>query len=196
MKKQRNAGETIQRALNWWKFSWKCTRNSKLYSRNRTKYLHASIILYGDSWNTYIIYNKEHKENIRVYAPVISMRTDRYFCTWPECGQSYSKPSKLSEHFRSHTNEVRKERFIKFIINPCLEMFCLRIWRMWEEFLEEGAPSTTPIVCSLEGKKFRVFSRGLWSCLRIETSLNASWKITRNGETFWVHVAWLQCRLH
>ncbi|PJF19176.1 hypothetical protein PSACC_01028 [Paramicrosporidium saccamoebae] len=32
------------------------------------------------------------------------MRSDRFLCTWPECGRTYSKISKLNEHARSHTN--------------------------------------------------------------------------------------------
>lgn len=38
-------------------------------------------------------------------------RSDRYFCSWPECGRSYSKPSKLAEHYRSHTNDVRNKEY-------------------------------------------------------------------------------------
>ena len=44
--------------------------------------------------------------NHRTYPCKYFMRTDRYFCTWPECGRSYAKPSKLTEHYRSHTNDV------------------------------------------------------------------------------------------
>ena len=31
-------------------------------------------------------------------------RSDRFLCTWPDCGKTYGKASKLTEHVRSHTN--------------------------------------------------------------------------------------------
>lgn len=34
-------------------------------------------------------------------------KKSRYLCTYPECTKSYSKPSRLAEHQRSHTGEVR-----------------------------------------------------------------------------------------
>lgn len=49
-------------------------------------------------------------------------RTDRYFCTWPECGRSYAKPSKLNEHYRSHTNDVYNK--IKCIVLFTIFKFC------------------------------------------------------------------------
>lgn len=55
------------------------------------------------------------------------MRNDRYFCTWPECGRSYAKPSKLTEHYRSHTNDVNIEKIASIMpfLFYFLEMLCV-----------------------------------------------------------------------
>lgn len=33
------------------------------------------------------------------------MRSDRFLCEWPECGRSFAKAAKLTEHIRTHTGE-------------------------------------------------------------------------------------------
>lgn len=35
-------------------------------------------------------------------------RPKKYHCTWEGCGKSYTRPVRLQEHERSHTNEVRR----------------------------------------------------------------------------------------
>lgn len=61
------------------------------------------------------------------------MRNDRYFCTWPECGRSYAKPSKLTEHYRSHTNDVNTEKQTnqyKYFINTAHYIIFLEMLRV------------------------------------------------------------------
>ena len=42
----------------------------------------------------------------------VSKRKKRYSCTFEGCDKAYSKPSRLAEHERSHTGDVR----LRFII--------------------------------------------------------------------------------
>ena len=45
------------------------------------------------------------------------VRKTQYSCTYSGCSKSYSKPSRLSEHYRSHTGEVRRYAHLYRILN-------------------------------------------------------------------------------
>jgi hypothetical protein len=42
-----------------------------------------------------------------VNGKLVVNQEKKYQCTWKDCGKAYSKPSRLEEHERSHTGEVR-----------------------------------------------------------------------------------------
>ncbi|MBW0500737.1 hypothetical protein O181_040452 [Austropuccinia psidii MF-1] len=50
--------------------------------------------------------NQTSKDRLREQKDVSQgNRIKNYVCTWPGCGKSYTKPIRLEEHVRSHTNE-------------------------------------------------------------------------------------------
>ncbi|KIJ58546.1 hypothetical protein HYDPIDRAFT_87559 [Hydnomerulius pinastri MD-312] len=68
-------------------------------------------------------------------------KTARYPCTYPECTKSYSKPSRLSEHYRSHTGER------PFVCNECGKSY-LRETHLQAHSKSHLPESERPYVCT------------------------------------------------
>lgn len=74
-------------------------------------------------------------------------RSDRFLCTWPDCGRTYGKASKLTEHVRSHTGER------PFVCYQCSKTFLRNghLRRHQQTVHSEDPLGRKPFVCPVTG---------------------------------------------